>query len=39
MSSGVAYTVSVCGVYWISSNTGVRSTTSPGVAARSTPTW
>ena len=38
MSSGVADTVSVCGVYRISSNTGVRSTTSPGVSARSTPT-
>ena len=30
-------TVSVCGVYWISSNISVRSTTAPGVTARSTP--
>ena len=32
-------TVGVCGRYWISSNTGVRRTTAPGVTARSVPTW
>ena len=38
ISSGTCRTVSVTGRYWISSNTGVRSTTDPGVTARSTPT-
>ena len=38
ISSGTCRTVAVAGRYWISSNTGVRSTTFPGVTARSTPT-
>ena len=37
-SSGRSRTAAVAGAYWISSNTGVRSTTEPGVTARSTPT-
>ena len=37
-SSGTARTDSVCGRYWISSKTSVRSTTLPGVAARFPPT-
>ena len=37
-SNGVVLTSLVVGVYWISSNTGVRSTTAPGVTARSSPT-
>ncbi len=37
-SNGRSRTCSVCGVYWMSSNTGVRSTTAPGVIARSPPT-
>jgi hypothetical protein len=38
ISSGVVRTESVWGWYWMSSNTGVRSTTAPGVRARSVPT-
>ena len=38
MSSGTLRTLVVCGVYWISSKTSVRSTTSPGVTATSSPT-
>src|SRR3954452_9283241 len=38
MSSGTDRTVSVVGRYRISSNTSVRNTTAPGVAARSSPT-
>ena len=38
ISSGICRTVAVAGRYWISSNTGVRSTTDPGVMARSAPT-
>ena len=38
MSTGTDRTVSVVGRYWISSKTGVRSTTEPGVTARSRPT-
>ena len=34
-SSGYLADLSVCGAYWISSNTSVRSTTAPGVTARS----
>ena len=37
-STGSARTVAVCGAYWISSNSSVRMTTEPGVAATSTPT-
>ncbi len=39
ISSGTSRTVSVCGRYWITSSIGVRSTTEPGVIARSPPTW
>ena len=38
ISSGTCRTAGVTGRYWISSNTGVRRTTEPGVTARSTPT-
>jgi hypothetical protein len=38
MSSGISRTSSVCGRYWISSNTSVRSTTAPGVTATVRPT-
>jgi hypothetical protein len=38
MSSGTDRTWSVCGSYWSSSNASVRSTTAPGVTARSFPT-
>jgi hypothetical protein len=35
---GISRTSSVCAAYWISSNTGVRKTTAPGVAAMVVPT-
>ncbi len=38
ISSGTVHTVSVCGVYWISSNTSSRNTTDPAVAATVCPT-
>ncbi len=38
ISSGTLRTWVVCGVYWISSKTSVRSTTEPGVTATSSPT-
>jgi hypothetical protein len=38
ISSGTRRTLGVCGWYWSSSNIGVRSTTAPGVTARSAPT-
>jgi hypothetical protein len=36
-SSGSSRTFGVCGLYWMSSNTGQRSTTAPGVTAMSSP--
>jgi hypothetical protein len=38
ISSGVAPTFSVVGLYWISWNIGVSNTTLPGVAAMFSPT-
>jgi hypothetical protein len=38
ITNGTCRTAGVTGRYWISSNTGVRRTTEPGVTARSTPT-
>jgi len=37
ISTGTVHTVSVCGVYWISSNTSSRNTTDPAVAATVSP--
>ena len=38
ISTGSAYTDFVCGAYWISSISGVRRITLPGVAAICSPT-
>src|ERR1700722_4473255 len=38
ITTGTCRTSGVTGRYWISSNSGVRGTTAPGVTARSTPT-
>ena len=38
ISTGSAYTVGVCGEYWISSISSLRRITLPGVAATSLPT-